>query len=156
MDLEEAARGVLEPLGYEVLELNVSSGRPTTRGPGTRTVRLRIDRLDEAAVSVEDVQRASEAFGLELDRLDPIPDAYRLEVESPGAERPLRRARHFERFRDLLVKVRVGGETLTGRVRAVEGDSIVLEGEGKEPVRHTVAIGDIERARLAEWPDTPR
>jgi len=148
MDLTEAARDVLTPLGYEVLELHVSSGR------GPRRVLLRIDRLDEAVVSVEDVRSAAEAFGLELDRLDPITDAYRLEVESPGAERPLVTARHFERFADLLVKLRVGGETLSGRVRAVDGDVLTVELDGGE--RREVALAAVERARLAEWPDTPR
>jgi ribosome maturation factor RimP len=148
MDLMAAARDVLTPLGYEVLELHVSSGR------GPRRVLLRIDRLDEAVVSVEDVRSAAGAFGLELDRLDPFPDAYRLEVESPGAERPLVTARHFERFADLLVKIRVGGETLSGRVRAVDDDRLTVELDGGE--RREVALSAIERARLAEWPDTPR
>jgi ribosome maturation factor RimP len=159
MDLQRAARDVLTPLGYEVLELSVSSARGGSggRNAGTRRVLLRIDRLDEQVVSVQDVARAAEAFGLELDRLDPIPDAYRLEVESPGAERPLVTVRHFERFRDLLVKVRTDGETLTGRVRSVDEGRISLElaGSGDATTR-TIALDAIERARLAEWPDSPR
>jgi ribosome maturation factor RimP len=156
MDLHHAAREALTPLGYEVLEVSVSRSRGSAggRGEGARRVLLRIDRLDEGVVSVEDVQRAAEAFGLELDRLDPFPDAYRLEVESPGAERPLVTARHFERFRDLLVKVRTDGETLTGRVRAVADGSIELELEGG--ALRSVALAAIERARLAEWPSAPR
>jgi ribosome maturation factor RimP len=151
VDLTQAARDVLTPLGYEVLELHVGSGR------GPRRVLLRIDRLDEAVVSVEDVRVAAEAFGLELDRLDPFPDAYRLEVESPGAERPLTTPRHFERFADLLVKLRVAGETVTGRVREVHDDRLVVEvPEAGGSVRREVALAAIERARLAEWPDTPR
>jgi ribosome maturation factor RimP len=165
MDLHQAARDVLTPLGYEVLELSISSARGESsarggsggRGGGTRRVLLRIDRLDEQVVSVQDVAKAAEAFGLELDRLDPIPDAYRLEVESPGAERPLVTLRHFERFRDLLIKVRTDGETLTGRVRSVDEGRISLElaGSGDETTR-TIALDAIERARLAEWPDSPR
>ncbi|HLV11274.1 MAG TPA: ribosome maturation factor RimP, partial [Trueperaceae bacterium] len=51
---------MLTPLGYEVLELTVStSGR-------SRKVLLRIDRLDERVVTMDDVARASEVFGLEL------------------------------------------------------------------------------------------
>lgn len=151
MDLTQAARDVLTPLGYEVLELHVASGR------APRRVLLRIDRLDEAVVSVEDVSTAAEAFSLELDRLDPFPDAYRLEVESPGAERPLVTARHFERFADLLVKLRVADETLSGRVRAVDGERLVIEVEAPGgSVRREVELAAIERARLAEWPDTPR
>ncbi len=159
MDLHQAARDVLTPLGYEVLELSISSARGGSggRGGGTRRVLLRIDRLDEQVVSVQDVAKAAEAFGLELDRLDPIADAYRLEVESPGAERPLVTLRHFERFRDLLIKVRTDGETLTGRVRSVGEGRISLElvGSGDDTTR-SIALDAIERARLAEWPDSPR
>ncbi len=147
MELEHAATQVLEPLGFEVLELTVS------RKGRTPSVLLRIDRLDEGIVSVDDVATASEVFGLELDRLDPFEDAYNLEVESPGSQRPLRTPRHFARFHDLLAKVRVGDETFKGRIRDVDGDRITFE-IGDE-VR-TVPLADIGSARLAEWPDTPR
>ncbi len=149
MDLTQAASDTLRPLGYEVLEVVVGQ-----RGRA-RTVLVRIDRLDEQVVSVEDVRRAAEAFGLELDRLDPFEGAYQLEVESPGAQRPLTTARHFERFRDLLVKVRAGGANFSGRVRAVEADVVVFEiGQGEPPRR--LSVQEIERANLAEWPDEPR
>src|SRR5690606_31072622 len=115
-----AATEVLTPLGYEVLELSVSSsGR-------SRKVLLRIDRLDEAPVTMDDVERASEVFGLEMDRLDPFDEPYELEVESPGSQRPLVTARHFERFHDLLVKFRAGGESLTGRVLRVEDGAVTF------------------------------
>lgn len=147
MNLAQAADDVLRPLGYEVLELQVSaSGRK-------RRVLLRIDRLDEAVVSIDDVARATEVFGLELDRLDPFPEPYRLEVESPGSERPLVTPRHFERFHDLRAKVRVAGETFKGKVREVDGERVTFEVDG---VRRTYAISELESARLAEWPDTPR
>lgn len=147
MDLAQAANEVLAPLGYEVLEVTVSTKGRTPR------VLVRIDRLDEATVSVEDVAKASEAFGLELDRLDPFPDAFGLEVESPGANRPLFRARHFERFHDLKAKVRTGDETFTGVIREVQDGEVTFE-VGKD--RRTLALSDIGSARLAEWPDEPR
>jgi ribosome maturation factor RimP len=116
-------------------------------------VLVRIDRLDEAAVSVEDVELASEVFALELDRLDPIETAFLLEVESPGAERPLRTARHFERFHDLLAKVRSNGETFTGRIRGVADDVVSFETPGGE---RNIPLAAIDGAWLAEWPDSPR
>jgi ribosome maturation factor RimP len=147
MDLAQAASELLAPLGFEVLELNVSE-----KG-GTRRVLLRIDRLDEGLVSIDDVATASEVFGLELDRLDPFENRYRLEVESPGAKRPLLRPRHFERFHDLKAKVRVGSESFSGIIRQVDGDSIGFDVNGERRVH---LIGDIDSARLAEWPDEPR
>jgi len=147
VDLTRAAAEVLEPLGYEVLEVTVSaSGR-------TRRVMLRVDRLDEQVVTIDDVAKAAEVFGLELDRLDPFDTPYRLDVESPGAERPLFRARHFERFAGLLVKFRAGGVTRKGRIAAVDGDTVTFDVDGEA---HALDVADLEMARLAEWPDTPR
>ena len=147
MDLEQAARDVLSPLGFEVLELKVSKrGRQ-------RRVMLRVDRLDEGIVSIDDVAVASEAFGLELDRLDPFEQNYLLDVSSPGGDRPLSKPRHFERFRDLLAKVRANGETFTGRIVGVADESVTFEvGKGER----TLGMSEIESARLAEWPDEPR
>jgi ribosome maturation factor RimP len=147
MELAQAADAVLAPLGFEVLECIASgSGRQ-------RRVLLRIDRLDEKGVTVDDVAKAAEVFGLELDRLDPFEQPYRLEVESPGPKRPLRRARHFQRFHDLLAKVRLADETFTGRIREVSEDAVAFEVNG---VKRRVRLDTIELARLAEWPDEPR
>ena len=146
MELVEAAKNVLEPLGFEVLELEV------TGEGGKRRLLLRIDRLDEGLVSVEDVTLATEVFGLELDRLDPFESPYQLNVTSPGSERPLVTARHFERFHDLLAKVKVDGASFKGKILGVEGDTVQLEVDGET---RSYALQDV-RARLAEWPDKPR
>ena len=147
MDLGQAAEEVLTPLGFEVLELTISS-----KGSQKRVL-LRIDRLDEGTVSIDDVAVASEAFGLELDRLDPFDRPYALEVESPGPQRPLTRARHFQRFHDLLVKVRAGDQAFTGRVKGVGEDAVTFE-VGKE--EKVVRLSELDSARLAEWPKEPR
>lgn len=146
VDLHEAAKHILRPLGYEVLELSVS-------GQGQkRKVLLRIDRLDEQVVSMDDVTLATQVFGLELDRLDPFDSPYSLEVESPGSERPLLTTRHFERFHDLLAKVKTKGETFRGIIRKVEGDRVSFEVDKNIK---TYRIEDIS-AKLAEWPREPR
>ena len=147
MELAEAAAEVLGPLGYEVLEL-VMSGRGKKRN-----VLLRIDRLDGGVVTMEDVETATGVFSLELDRLDPFENEYNLEVESPGPERPLRTAAHFRRFSGLLAKVRAHGETFTGRVGEVTDERVTFDLKG---VPREVPLQDIQIARLAEWPDTPR
>ena len=147
MELAEAAADVLGPLGYEVLEL-VMSGKGKKRN-----VLLRIDRQDGGVVTMEDVETATGIFSLELDRLDPFENEYNLEVESPGPERPLRTAAHFRRFSGLLAKVRAHGETFTGRVGEVTDERVTFDLKG---VPREVPLQDIQIARLAEWPDTPR
>ncbi len=146
MELAEAAQEVLGPLGYEVLELVVS-------GKGKkRNVLLRVDRLDGAVVTMQDVETATGVFSLELDRLDPFENEYNLEVESPGPARPLKTAEHFRRFAGLLAKVSAHGETFTGRVKEVGESSVTFDLKGQT---RTLALEDMQ-ARLAEWPDTPR
>lgn len=146
-DLVQAADALLAPLGFEVLELDIS-------GQGKkRRLLLRIDRLDRAVVTMEDVILVTQVFGVELDRLDPFQGEYKLEVESPGPERPLKRAEHFARFHDLLAKVRVGSEQFKGVIRQVDDDAVTFEVQGQA---RRVAIADIDSARLAQWPDSPR
>ena len=122
MELTQAAQAVLEPLGFEVLELTVS-------GRGKRTVLLRIDRLD------------------------PFDSPFKLEVESPGPQRPLLTAEHFRRFQGLAAKVQVTGETFKGVIGNVSDEAVTF---AIGTVQRTVALRDIDQARLAEWPETHR
>jgi ribosome maturation factor RimP len=145
-DISAAAREVLEPMGYEVLEVVIS-------GKVTMNVLVRIDRLDEQPVSVEDLERASGVFGLEMDRLDPFKGAYKLEVESPGPKRPLTRARHFERMMGLKIKVKRPGASVIGKILAVTDDAVTLELDGKKVEQIPIA-GIV--ANLAEWPSEHR
>src|SRR5699024_9576328 len=126
MDLQEAASRVLEPLGFEVLEVRVSRSRRA----GSSRVMVRIDRQDENVVSMDDVAQASEVFALELDRLDPFESAFLLEVESPGSKRPLNTRRHFERFHDLRAKVKTAA-TFTGKILVVDDEEVTFLVDGR-------------------------
>jgi ribosome maturation factor RimP len=145
-ELKDAAKMILEPLGYEVLELSIlGQGRK-------RRLLLRIDRLDETAVGMDDVTLATRVFGLELDRLDPFDTPYELEVESPGPQRPLFTARHFERFHDLQAKVKSRGETFKGIIRTVANEQVTFE-VGTE--LKTYRLDEVQ-VTLGEWPKEPR
>lgn len=145
-DLIAAAEDILTPLGYEVLELVV------TGSGNKRVLLLRFDRLDEAIVSMDDVALVTEVFSLDLDRLDPFEQPYKLNVTSPGSERPLFKKRHFERFHDLKAKIKVGREQFKAVIRSVNDEAVELEVNGE--IR-TYTFREVQ-ARLAEWPDTPR
>jgi len=114
---------------------------------------LRIDRLDRQPVAMADVALASRVFGLELDRLDPFDSPFKLEVESPGPQRPLVTAEHFRRFQGLAAKVQVKGETFKGVICNVGDEAVTFE---IGATQRTVALRDIDQARLAEWPETHR
>lgn len=119
-------------------------------------VLVRIDRLDEQPVTMDDLTAASRAAEAEFDRVDPIEEEYRLEFESPGGKRPLLRARHFERMIGLKAKVRSlpgrGEHNFTAPIKAVEGDTVTFEHGGEDL---SVNVADIQ-ASLAEFPDRHR
>ncbi|MEF2280019.1 ribosome maturation factor RimP [Deinococcus sp. YIM 134068] len=144
--LHGLADGVLRPLGFEVLDVQVQN-------PGRRPiVVIRMDRLDEQPVTVEDLEAASRAVGAEFDRLDPISGEYRLELESPGAKRPLTRARHFERMVGLKARVRGDGHAFTAPIKAVQGEQVTFSAEGGDV---TLTVGTFQ-GHLAEFPDRHR
>ena len=146
-DWEKLVESVLLPLGYDVLEASLKGGK-------NRVLLVRIERKDEVPISVSDLERASRALGAQLDKLEAfLPERYLLQVESPGADRPLFTARHFERFVGLKVKVRSPEGNFSGRVGPVRGDAVEFLLENGET--RNLELGTF-KAHLAEWPDKPR
>ncbi len=102
-------------------------------------LRVYIDRED-GYVSIDDCEHVSRALEAELDRLDPIKDAYYLEVCSPGIDRALKRDKDFVRFMESDVDVKffapVGGKKeYTGKLVGYENGKVTLECEdGSEMV----------------------
>jgi ribosome maturation factor RimP len=92
-----------------------------------------------------------------------LPDQrYTLEVSSPGVERPLRTARHFERAVGETVTIRTttgsqGDRRVTGRVAAADADGFVLDGENLPEGGRRFSYDEVERARTVfEWGGQPR
>lgn len=82
-------------------------------------LRVLIDK--EGGVSIDDCVDLSHALDPVLDREDPIPQEYLLEVSSPGFERKLTRVSHFEAFLGAPIRVKLH--------KATEGYGKLLEGE---------------------------
>ncbi len=144
---EEAGRvsaPILAGLGLELLEAAVT-------GPGRApTLRLVVDRPD-GGVTTDEIQTASREIERALEAADLFPGRYLLEVSSPGIDRPWTTRRDFERHvgargsMTLAVPLADGRRTLAGRLAAVEGDAVVFEPDGGDPLR--IPIADITRAR---------
>jgi ribosome maturation factor RimP len=106
----------------------------------------------EAGVSVEDCERVSRDLSAILDVEDVINHAYVLEVSSPGLDRPLRTAADYQRFAGRLAKIVViepvdRQNHLEGRLRGLDGETVLLEGHGGR--MHRIPLSVISRARLA-------
>ena len=140
--------GRVEDLGYELVEVRWG-------GSGQRPqLKLRIDRPDAspgAGVTVEECAQVSRALEPWLDEHEALPERYVLEVSSPGVDRPLVRARDFERFRGEQVAV-TGRDVLIGRSTRLEGELLGLQDEGSatEAVRLRLLDGEEVRVPRSE------
>lgn len=121
---------LLEPpinaLGYELVDLDVRTG---SQG----LLRLYLDKED--GITLTDCEHVSEQISAFLDVEDPLPGRYVLEVSSPGLDRRLRTAEHFERFVDEEIKIQLsrpqdGRKRFRGRLRGIADGVVTIEVDG--------------------------
>lgn len=115
-----------------------------------KTLRVVVDRPD-GTVGIDDCTAVSQFLSAALDVEDLIPGSYRLEVSSPGLDRPVRSLEEFRRFVGRLCRVHLveavdGNHVVVGRIAAAEDDRVrlALEGDGERDI----AYGNVARARL--------
>jgi len=127
------AEPVLEQLGYRLVRVRVS-------GAEGCTVQIMAERPD-GSMTVEDCEAVSRALSPVLDVADPIDRAYRLEISSPGIDRPLVRKSDFDRYAGHLVRIEMeipvnGRKRFRGTLTGTEGDAARLHrddaAEGEE------------------------
>ncbi len=143
--LAALVRSVVEPMGYELVGVEQCQ-----RGGshGGSILRIYIDA--EEGINLDDCAAVSHQLSGVLDVEDPIQSHYDLEVSSPGMDRPLFGAEHYNRFRGQRAKVRLGVKlkgrrNFEGLLAGVEGDCLRLEVEG---IVHELPLAMIESARL--------
>ncbi len=138
MDLLELLERTLPGLGYEFVDME--------RSNHGKLLRVFIDKVD--GISVDDcalvsnhLSRLFEVEGIDYDRL---------EVSSPGLDRPLRTVKDFQRFEGEKASVRMnmaldGQRNFVGILRGADQDTVRMEIDG-----HMVSleIADIRKARL--------
>lgn len=120
--------------------LQVMAERPDTR-------QLTIDDCADLSRRISDVLDALEAEGR-----DPIDHAYRLEVSSPGIDRPLTRIADFDDWKGHEARITLaekidGRKQFKGDLAGVEGTHVAII--GPDGVRHAVPFDQIADAKLA-------
>lgn len=114
----------LEHMGYELVRIQVS-------GKERPVLQIMADRADGAPFRVEDCEAISHALGAVLDVNDPFRGEWTLEVSSAGIDRPLTRAKDWERY--------------AGHVATVE---LAIPMEGRKRFKGVALGADAETARL--------
>jgi len=142
------AAPVLGPLGYRLVRVRVS-------GTSGCTVQIMAERPD-GTMSIEDCEIASRALSPVFDAEDPIDSEYRLEVSSPGIDRPLVRRSDFERHAGHEAKIEMavaldGRKRFRGILTGVTGDAARLrrkDAAAGEAADVALPIADMAEARL--------
>ena len=150
LDVKDALEAVvvseLDAIGYDLVELRRGGARSRP------LIEVRIDRRDQAPVTVDDCAAASRALEARLDGSDLVSPQYVLQVSSPG-ERPLRTTAEWRRFvgRWANVLAPEHGGRIEGKILAVEGDagSEVAVLEPKAGREQRIPLADVKEARLA-------
>ena len=130
------AEPVLEDLGFRLVRVTVGGGRED------RILQIMAERPD-GTINVDDCEQISKALSPVLDVADPLPGAYRLEISSPGIDRPLVRPSDFEDWSGHVARIELK-EPVDGR-RRFKG---MLEGFEDGEVRIAADLGELGQQHL--------
>jgi ribosome maturation factor RimP len=142
------AEPVLQGLGYRLVRVHVSASEGCT-------VQLMAERPD-GSMTIEDCETASRALSPVLDANDPMDRAYRLELSSPGLDRPLVRQSDFERYAGNVVKIEMavaieGRKRFRGQLLGAEGNLARIKRDDApagEPADVLLPIEEMAEAKL--------
>jgi ribosome maturation factor RimP len=142
------AEPVIEGLGYRLVRVRIS-------GTDGCTVQVMAERPD-GSMTIEDCEEISRALSPVLDVADPVDRAYRLEISSPGLDRPLVRRSDFARHAGHLAKIEMnvpvdGRKRFRGTILGVDGDTALLRRDdvkNDEPADVRLPIEDMAEAKL--------
>jgi len=140
--IEQLIELPIESLGYELVGIEyIKNGQHTV-------LRIYIDA--EQGIGIEDCERVSHQVSGVLEVEDPISSAYSLEVSSPGFDRPLFKARDFERFVGSEVKIAMklpiqGRRNFKGILQGFDDGEIVILVDGEE---YGLPLTKLAKARL--------
>ncbi len=136
---EELILPILEPLGIELVDVEY------VKELGHYYLRAFIDK--EGGITINDCEAVSRALDEELEKVDPVQEAYILEVSSPGLDRPLKKDKDYERSigKDVefkLYKAIDGNKEFVGTLKAYDEETatITINGEDLTFERKAIAL----------------
>ena len=139
-----------EALGFDLVRVRFFGGK------GDQTLQVMAERPDTRQLTIDDCADLSRRISDRLDELeaqgtDPIPDEYRLEVSSPGIDRPLTRLKDFADWQGHEARIQLtapvdGRGQLTGDLAGVSGDRITIDVKKYQPV--TIGFAQVADAKL--------
>jgi ribosome maturation factor RimP len=147
-EIAQIVEPVLEDLGFRIVRVKIQGGS------SDRVVQLMAERPD-GSISIDDCETISKRVSPVLDVADPIAGAYRLEVSSPGIDRPLVRPSDFEQWSGHEARVELtepvdGRKRFKGKLEGFEDGEVRMTADtGEHGVQHIgLPVHLISDARL--------
>ncbi len=135
----------VEALGYAIVRVGMFGG---TSDP---TLQVMAERADTRQLDITDCEKISRRLSDLLDEADPIEHEYRLEVSSPGIDRPLTRPQDYADWTGHVARIRLvepqdGRKQFEGKLCGLDGDSVLIDVARLGAV--TLPLSAIDHAKL--------
>ncbi len=124
-----AVTKLIEPevkaLGFDLVRVAMTGGRSDP------TLQVMAERADTRQLDLDDCQAISRRLSELLDAKDPIEGSYRLEVSSPGIDRPLTRRKDFSDWTGHEARLKFaepleGAKQVSGTIQGIEGEVVSI------------------------------
>jgi ribosome maturation factor RimP len=143
--LERLIEPEVKHLGYDLVRVMMVGG---TSDP---TLQIMAERHDTRQLDLGDCEKISRRLSDVLDLADPIAGSYRLEVSSPGIDRPLTRLKDYGDWKGYdarltLAEPHEGRKQFTGELRGLEGELVLIRTKNHES--HALPFSEISSAKL--------
>ena len=141
------AQEVVSDLGFELVDIELTGNR------SQQIIQVYIEK--SGGVLISDCVTVSRELGERLDEKDVIENSYRLEISSPGIERPLRKIQDFERYVGHRVRIRLKGRRkgkrkIAGKLVEVDENIVCVLLRNEE--KASFPLADIVKANLdVDW-----
>ena len=143
--LERMIEPEVKSLGYDLVRVMMIGGASDP------TLQVMAERHDTRQLDIADCERISRRLSEFLDLADPIEGSYRLEVSSPGIDRPLTRLKDFADWsgheaRTTLSEPSGDRKQFSGTLQGLDGETVKLR--DKQGQDHELPFADIASAKL--------
>lgn len=143
--LERLIEPEVKHLGYDLVRVMMIGGASDP------TLQVMAERPDTRQLDISDCERISRRLSDLLDLADPIEGSYRLEVSSPGIDRPLTRLKDYvdwvgHETRITLRQPRDGRKQFSGELEGLNGK--IVRVHGKDGNDYELPFEDISSAKL--------
>jgi ribosome maturation factor RimP len=143
--LERLIEPEVKRLGYDLVRVMMIGGASDP------TLQVMAERPDTRQLDLGDCEVISRRLSELLDLADPIEGSYRLEVSSPGIDRPLTRLKDYQDWKGFdarltLAEPHDGRKQFNGELRGLEGDLVLIRTKNDES--HALPFSNIASAKL--------